>query len=183
MLAPPAFSATMAPNEALVMRIIFEDCLGFIRHGRTPFAKLPTRPAAAAAIEQLPARMPDRNKAVELLSPRYVASWGEDADGRHCYVGVNLAAPQAGVPMRLGVPTAGFLQRVTRRAADEGLRDALVADEFSPLATSTWSEPATGHDRGPLRPVSMSVMATTPADAEGNAEAGLIVMGGPPGGR
>ena len=136
-----------------------------------------------AAIEQLPIHMPDRDKAVELLSPRYVASWGEDADSRHCYVGVVFAAVRAGLPVRLGVPTAGFLQRVTSRAMEEGLGVALVADELSPLAISTWSEPETGHDRGPLRPVSMSIIATTPANADGIAEAGLIVMGGPPGTR
>ena len=183
MAAPPAFPATVAPDEPLVMQIIFEDCLGYVRRGSTPFQGLATRPAAAAGIEQLPARMPNRDKAVELLSPRYLASWGEDADSRHCHVGVVFAAVEAGAPVRLGVRAAGFLQRVTRRATDEGLRDALVADELSPLAISTWSEPQTGHDRGPLRPVSMSRLATTPADAEGIAEAGLIVMGGPPGGR
>ena len=173
----------MVPNEPLVMRIIFEDCLGYVRHGRTPFAGLATRPASRAAIEQLSARMPDRGNAVELLSPRYVASWGEDPDGRHCFVGTVFAAMEAGVPVRLGVPAAGFLRRVTLRAAAAGLPDAMVADELSPLATSRWSEPETGHDRGPLRPVSMSILATAPADARGIAEAGLIVMGGPPGGR
>lgn len=183
MAGSPAFSAPVAPNERLVTRVIFEDCLGYVRHGRTPFKGLATRPATPATIEQLPARMPDRDKAVELLSPRYVASWGEDADSRHCYVGVVFAAVEAGAPVQLGVPAAGFLQRVTRRAADEGLGDALVADELSPLSISSWSEPDTGHDRGPLRPVSMSITATTPADADGIAEAGLIVMGGPPGGR
>ena len=183
-MAPsPAASAPVVPDEPLVMRIIFEDCLGYVRHGHTPFQGLATRPADSTAIEQLPARMPDRGKAMELLSSRYVVSWGEDADSRHCYVGVVFAAVEADAPVRLGVPAAGFLQRVTRRAADEGLRDALVADEFSPLAISTWSEPETGHDRGPLRPVSMSLIATTSADATGVAEAGLIVMGGPPGGR
>ena len=165
------------------MRIIFEDCLGYVRDGRTPFGGLATRPASTAAIEQLPARMPDRDKAVEFLSPRYVASWGEDPDGRHCFVGTFFAAMEAGVPGQLGVPAIGFLQRVTLRAAAEGLLDSMVAEEFSPLATSRWSEPDTGHDRGPLRPVSMSILATVPADTRGVAEAGLIVMGGPFGGR
>jgi hypothetical protein len=178
-----AASPAVAPNEPLVMRIIFEDCLGYIRDRRTPFAGLATRPASKAAIEQLPARMPDRGKAVELLSTRYVASWGEDPDGRHCFVGTVFAATEAGVPVRLGMPAAGFLRPVTLRAAAVGLPDAMVADEFSPLATSLWSEPDTGHDRGPLRPVSVSILATAPIDARGIAEAGLIVMGGPPGGR
>ncbi len=165
------------------MRIIFEDCLGFVRDGKAPFAGLATRPASAAAKAQLPARMPNRAQAVELLSPRYVASWGEDADARHCYVGVAFTASDAGAPEQLGVPAASFLQRVTVRAAAEGLSDAMAADEVSPLAISSWSEPATGHEQGPLRPVSLSIIGTTPSDAQGIAEAGLIVMGGPPGGR
>ena len=182
MAALPAVSAQMAANEPLVMRIIFEDCLGYVRHGRTPFKGLATRPATAAVIEQLPARMPNRNDAVELLSPRYVASWGEDADSRYCYVGAVFKAVEAGVPVRLGVPAADFLRHVTRRALGEGLRDAMVADKFSQLSTSAWSEPDTGHDRGSLRPIGVSLMATTPTNAQGIAEAGLIVMGGPPGG-
>ncbi len=181
--ALPARAAEVESNEPLVMRIIFQDCLGYIRHGRVPFAGLPTRPAAAAAIRQLPARMPDREQAVELLSPRYTASWGEDANGRHCYVGSSFEADQAGVPRLLGAPARGFLERVTARATAEGLTQHGVADELSPLSTSFWSEPETGHDRGPERPVSFSLMATTAPDARGVADAGLILMGGPTGGR
>lgn len=181
--AAPAHPAPMERNEALVMRLIFEDCLGYVRHGRTPFKGLPTHPASQEAIDGLPGAMPDRGRAVELLSQRYVASWGEDADARHCYIGTVFSAVEAGVPARLGVPAAGFLERVTARAAAEGLRNAAVADRFSPLATSYWSEPETGHDQGPMRPVSVSIIASTPADDSGIADAGLILMGGPPGGR
>ncbi|WP_338662923.1 hypothetical protein VQH23_22600 [Pararoseomonas sp. SCSIO 73927] len=181
--APAARAAATESNEPLVMRIIFEECLGYVRAGRTPFQGLPTAPASAEAIARLPSRMPDRERAVQLLSPRYVASWGEDANGRHCYVGSEFAAVQAGLPGRLGVPVKGFLDRVTARAAKEGLRDAALGEEFSPLSISSWSEPETGHDRGPMRPVSFSLLATTPADAGGIADAGLIMMGGPTGGR
>jgi hypothetical protein len=183
LVASPARAATLEKNEPLVMRIIFEDCLGYVRQGRMPFRNLPTRPASAEVIEGLPSRMPDRERSVELLSLRYVASWGEDANGRHCTVGPVLAAVQAGAPGLLGVPVKGFLGRVTARAVAEGLRVAEVADSFSPLGLSSWSELATGHDSGPMRPVSFSLVATTPADARGIAEAGLIAMGGPPGGR
>lgn len=183
LVASPVRAAMLEKNEPLVMRIIFEDCFGYVREGRVPFAGLLTRPASADAIAQLPSRMPDRERAVEFLSPRYVASWGEDANGRHCYVGTVLLAVQRGMPGLLGVPVKGFLGRVTARATAEGLRDAVVADAFSPLGLSSWSESATGHDTGPGRPVSFSLIATTPADARGVAEAGLILMGGPPGGQ
>lgn len=177
----PARAAEVESNEPLVMRIIFEDCLGYVRRGQVPFAGLPTRPAAAAAIGRLPARMPNRDKAVELLSPRYTASWGEDANGRHCYVGSSFEADQAGLRGLLVAPAQGFLERATARANAEGLTEAGVAEELSPLASSYWSEPETGHDRGSLRPVSVSVLATTAPDARGVAEVGLILMGGPPG--
>jgi len=68
--ASPAHAAEIEENEPLVMRLIFEDCLGYIRHGRTPFEGLATRPASREAIDQIPRRAPDREKAVELLSPR-----------------------------------------------------------------------------------------------------------------
>ena len=69
-------------NEALVMRLVFQDCLGYLRHGRIPFEGLPTRPASAAVRRQFPPAMPDRNQIVELLSPRYAAAWGGDGNGR-----------------------------------------------------------------------------------------------------
>ncbi|MCR0985067.1 hypothetical protein [Roseomonas populi] len=178
-----AGAAELEKNEPLVMRIIFEDCLGYVRAGRTPFGGLPTGPATAEAIRGLPLRMPDRERAVQLLSPRYVASWGEDENGRHCYVGSDFAAGQVGAPGLLGVPAKGFLGRVTARAAAEGMTEAGVADGFSPLATSYWSEPGTGAESGPARPVRFTLLATTAPDARGIAEAGLILMAGPPGRR
>ncbi|MEN5084340.1 hypothetical protein ABE438_17805 [Bosea sp. TWI1241] len=167
-------------DEALVMRLIFEDCLGYVRHGRTPFAGLATRPAPPAVIAELPARMPDRDKAVELLSPRYVASWGADAMARHCMVRTVFEAAQAGAPAKLGVRAAGFVARVDARAKAAGLTQAETAERFSPIASNLWSEPGTGHESGPLRPVSLSLLATTPPDADGIADAGLFVMAGPP---
>jgi hypothetical protein len=128
-------------DEALVMRLIFEDCLGYVRHGRTPFAGLATRPAPPAVIAELPARMPDRDKAVELLSPRYVASWGADAMARHCMVRTVFEAVQAGAPAKLGVKAEGFVSRVDARAKAAGLTQAETAEHFSPIASNLWSEP------------------------------------------
>ncbi|MEE7458437.1 hypothetical protein MPAR168_08995 [Methylorubrum populi] len=181
--ALPAHSAEIEENEPLVMRLIFEDCLGYIRHGRTPFGGLATRPASREAIDQLPRRAPDREKAVELLSPRYVASWGRDADGRHCLIFTVWSGLRDGLPMRLGVRAKDFLGRVTEKARAAGLNEALPADAFSPLATSLWSETSTGHDSGPLRPVSLTILPTGGDEVGGLMDAGLIAMGGPPQGR
>lgn len=181
--ALPAHSAEIEENEPLVMRLIFEDCLGYIRHGRTPFGGLATRPASREAIDRLPRRAPDREKAVELLSPRYVASWGRDADGRHCLIFTVWLGLRVGLPMRLGVRAKDFLGRVTEKARAAGLNEALPADTFSPLATSLWSETSTGHDSGPLRPVSFTILPTGGDEVGGLMDAGLIAMGGPPQGR
>lgn len=181
--AIPAQAAPIEENEPLVMRLIFEDCLGYIRHGRTPFEGLATRPASREAIDQIPRRAPDREKAVELLSPRYVAAWGRDADGRHCLIFTVWSALRDGLPARLGVRAKDFLGRVTERARAAGLDEALPADTFSPLATSLWSETSTGHDSGPLRPVSFTILPTGGDEASGLMDAGLIVAGGPPQGR
>lgn len=178
----PLCASEVQAGEPLVMRIIFEDCLGYIRHGRVPFQGLATRPAHPERIRELPARMPDREKSVELLSPRYVASWGEDMNARHCRVSSSHAAGVAEVPALLGVPAKGFLERVTARAAAEGMREGSVADELSPLSVNSWSEPQTDEGNGARRHVSFSLVATTRADARGMVDAGIIVMGGPPGG-
>ncbi|MBO1018498.1 hypothetical protein IPV08_00755 [Methylobacterium sp. SD274] len=179
----PASAAPIEENEPLVMRIIFEDCLGYIRHGRTPFRGLATRPASREAIDTIPHRAPDREKAVELLSPRYVASWGQDNNGRHCLIRTVWQAEPDARPMRLGVRSEGFLQRVDARARAEGLTSSGMADAFTPISVSSWSEGETGHDSGPLRPVSFSLVASAADEARGLADAGVIAMGGPPQGR
>ena len=69
--------------------------------------------------------------------------------------------------------------RDTGRTATEGLTESEVADAFSPLVTSFWSEPGPEPDSGPRRRVGLSLIATTPVDARGIADAGLILMGGP----
>lgn len=181
--AIPVRAAPIEENEPLVMRIIFEDCLGYIRHGRTPFQGLATRPASREAIDTIPRRAPDREKAVELLSPRYVASWGQDGHGRHCLIRTVWQAEPDARPMRLGVRSEGFLQRVDARARAEGLTSSGMADAFTPISVSSWSEGETGHDSGPLRPVSFSLVASAADEAGGLADAGVIAMGGPPQGR
>ncbi|CAA2136458.1 hypothetical protein [Methylobacterium bullatum] len=179
----PASAAPIEENEPLVMRIIFEDCLGYIRHGRTPFQGLATRPASREAIDTIPSRAPDREKAVELLSPRYVASWGQDGNGRHCLIRTIWQAEHDTRPVRLGVASDGFLQRVDARARAEGLTSSGMADAFTPISVSSWSEGETGHDSGPLRPISFSLVASGADEARGLADAGVIAMGGPPQGR
>ncbi len=169
-------------HEALVMRLVFDDCLGFLRHGRTPFQGLATRPASAAGARQFPAAMPDRNQIVELLSPRYLAAWGADANGRHCIVKLALDPWPPPEPGLLGVRPAGFVARVTARATAAGLSQHPGPGEaFSPLNVTTWSEPETGADTGPQRPIRIVLMpAGQNADGSVVVEVGTIVSGGPP---
>ena len=168
-------------NEALVMRLVFKDCLGFLRHGRTPFEGLATRPAPEAVRTQFPAAMPDRNQIIELLSPRYAAAWGGNAGGRHCIVMTVLDPWPPPGPGLLGVRPAGFVARVTARAAAAGLRNHPAPDEaFSPLSVTTWGEPETGHEMGPLRPIRVVIMPTSRSEDGRVMDVGSIVAAGPP---
>ena len=179
--ARPARAEEIRENEPLVMRLVFEDCLGYLRHGRIPFEALPTRPASAAVAKQFPAAMPDRNQIVELLSPRYAAAWGADGNGRHCIVktiGDPWPPPPPGL---LGVRPEEFVARVTARAAAEGITDHPPPNEhFSPLIMTTWAEPDTGHDTGPLRPIRIVIAPTSRNEDASLMDVGLIVAAGPP---
>ena len=167
----------------MVMRLIFDDCLGYVRHGRTPFQGLATRPASQVAAEHFPALMPNREQIVELLSPRYAAAWGEDQDYRYCILRTIFDDLPSRGPGLLGVRPPGFVARVTERAVAEGFTERSPENEFSFIVINTWSEPDTGHDSGPLRPVRFN-MIPSDISADGSlADAGLMVMGGPPLGR
>lgn len=175
-------------NEPLVMRLIFEDCLGYVRHGRTPFKGLATRPASPAAAAQIPGPMFSFGPKVELLSPRYVAAWGSGEGSRYCSVLTVLAgnAPSGGRgagPGLLGVRPDGFIARVTARAVAHGITERSVGEEFSPTSLNSWYDRETGHNSGPLRPISFSLIPTGNTGDGGLVDAGLIVMGGPPQGR
>ena len=179
----PSRAEEIRENEPLVMRLIFVDCLGYLRHGRTPFEGLATRPASEAAAMRFPAAMPNRNQIVELLSPRYAAAWGADGNGRHCIVQTTSDPWPPQAPALLGVQPKGFVARVTARAAEEGLTQHPDGGEFSPLVIPTWSEPESGHDVGSLRPIRIVVAPTINSGNGSLVDAGLIVTGGPPQGR
>ncbi len=172
----PAHAAAVEENEALVMRIVFEECLGYIRSGTMPFVGLHTGPASEEAAKTLHPMMRAHGTAVELLSPRYVASWGEAADSRFCAVMTVYGTPDPG---KLGVRPESFIAHVDDRAAQAGLTLAETSGVFSPVNSTRWAEPVTGTDAVPQRPVSVSIMPTAATADESLMDAGLIVMGGP----
>lgn len=175
----PVEAQEMATNEDLVMRLIFEDCLGYIRNGTTPFEGLATRPASAAAVAELPGYLRHATPPLQLLSSRYVASWGSDEKNSYCSVRTvwdDIADSQG----LLGVKTQGFISRLAKRAIAAGLTERDPGEAFSPVSTISFHEPPTGHDTGPLRPISFVVLPTEENPDSGLSDAGLLVMGGPP---
>ncbi|GGF79692.1 hypothetical protein GCM10007301_44700 [Azorhizobium oxalatiphilum] len=175
----PAAATEVEENEALVMRIVFEDCLGYIRAGTTPFAGLDTRPASEEALKAVHRTMRAHGTTVQLLAPRYVAAWGEAPDARFCVV--HTVYGENGPPGdgKLGVRPEGFIARVTERAAKAGLTHAETSDVFSPVHSTRWAEPETGFEAGPKRPIALSLMPTAANADKSLLDAGLIVMGGP----
>lgn len=178
--APPIQAGEIEENEPMVMRLIFTDCLGYIRNDKTPFQGLATRPASAEAIDTLNARLPDRDKAIELLSPRYVAAWGADNDARYCTVQTVWDGKQPYGTGLLGVRPTGFIERVTERAAAVGISERDPGEEFSPTTVMSWYEPDTGYETGPMRPIRFAVLPTNGTDDGSLVDVGLIIMGGPP---
>lgn len=165
-------------NEALVMRLVFQDCLGFMREDREPFVDLETGEPSSDAFDSLPTFMSEQN-VVQVLSPRYVAAWGQDDDARFCTVrSVWGEKGQIGEPI-LGVDHNGFLKRVTAAAIAAGLTYYEPEMEFSPLSTTYWSEPETGFWDGAQRPITLTVMPTDASDENGLMDVGIIIMGGP----
>lgn len=138
-------------NEALVMRLIFQDCLGYVRDGTAPFADLalaPLRPEVEMRLVPAVRQLPDRH---QLLSGRYYAYWGQTATDRLCVI--SAADDFASFPALLTVWPEGFLDRMTRRAAAEGLSEHDLPATFDMFGTPMWSEP--GDDPAELRIVTI----------------------------
>jgi len=174
-----ARATTVRQNEATVMRLIFDDCLGYVRDDRVPFRDLSTRPASAAAIRDLMSPPLDRVGVVTLFSGRYIADWGAGKGDRFCVIRMRVDDAGNRAPAVLGVYEKGFVARVTARALREGIsqRDG---DTFDAPSITSWHQPDSGHETGPLRPISFTVMPTARDARTGVAEVGIIVMGGPP---
>ncbi len=150
-MAIPSGAEDRPDAEALVMRLIFQDCLGYVRDGSPPFAALalgPLRPEVEAGLPEAARRLPDRH---ELLSPRYYTHWGKDGTTRLCVI--SAADDYARFPALLTVRHEGFLDRVSQRAAAEGLTEHALPERFDMHGTPTWSEP--GNDPAELRIVAI----------------------------
>ncbi|QTD56382.1 hypothetical protein [Parasphingorhabdus cellanae] len=160
---------TIPDNETLVMRIIFDDCLGFIQKDITPFQGLLLLPITVKGSDALRARYTENGAIHHLFSDRYVVAWGEDSDDRYCIV---LTSRPSDQPMMLGVKRAGFLKRLTKRADAAGMTENNMPGPFSPLYTMSWRSPDEDGQSG-LR---MVVMPSGSSKDKQIADAGIIVV-------
>ena len=163
-------------NEPPVMRIVFDDCLGFVRDGEVPFEGLKTFPIDAETLERSGsvARrfVPVSAQAAHLLEDRYVAAWGRDDRGfSFCTLSTAWGATS---PRRLGVRAEGFVARLAARAKREGLSEAFFeSPDLHPLEIPSISEP--GDDPDELR---FSIATTSAGPDRTLVDVGLLVMGG-----
>ncbi len=107
----------------------------------------------------------DRVGAVTLFSGRYVADWGAGTGDRFCMIRMRPDDTGNRAPAMLGV-REGISQR--------------DGDAFDPLSITSWHQPDSGHETGPLRPISFTVMPAARDARTGVAEVGIVAMGGPP---
>lgn len=169
---PSAFASEpqiIEDNEPLVMRIIFDDCIGFIKEDIAPFKGLSLLPITAEGRDWLPRSRRDKGETRHLFSDRYVVAWGEDNMSRYCMVLTSIPSEK---PMMLGVKRSGFLERLTKRADAIGMTENDLPAIFSPLYTTSWREPL---DDG-MSELRMVVMPTGGQDDQEMVDAGLIMV-------
>lgn len=168
-LALPAAAQTIAVNEPLVMRLIFDDCLGYVVDKRAPFEGLDMSDLSPE-VERSLLKVERRHNRKHLLSDRYYAIWGEDEHGRHCMI---RSVDDPRLPALLGVQTAGFLDRLSARAAAAGMTEADVDPPiFDALHVHGWSEPGGDNDRE-LR---MTVLPALAPEGSEVLDIGLIIV-------
>ena len=124
-------------NEALVMRIIFEDCIDFVETNTPPFQGLKLLPITEEGKSYFPKPALETAEMRFLLSDRYPVAWGADDTTRYCMVMTNQGSQSSA---QLGVQADGFLDRMTERSAAIGLTEANLTPPLSPLRTNDWSE-------------------------------------------
>jgi hypothetical protein len=124
----PAAAQERVDNEPLVLRRILDGCLGVLRTGRRPFSGLAPGPPRAEVEARLPAAaqaLPGRH---HLLSERYLVYQGEQGTDRLCVI--SAMDDHARFPPLLTVPHAGYMDRASPRATEEGLTDFALPERF-----------------------------------------------------
>lgn len=160
-------------NEPLVMRIIFDDCIGFIKKDITPFEGLSLSPITPKGTDMLHAGRTGKGEKRHLFSDLYVVAWGQDNRTRYCIL---LTSRTSDEPAMLGVTRTGFLERLTKRADAVGMTENDLPASFSPFHNTSWREPDVNGNLG-LR---MSVMPTDSSEDQERVDAGLIIVAAEP---
>lgn len=159
-------------SEALVMALIFDRCLPYLRGERTePFDGLAIGPLTPEDEADLFRPLTAGQFAAPILGPRYIGVWGDGGEGRRmCFLHWRLDADNTG---DLDVDARFFVHRLDRRFAQAGLdgHDAPDDMRFSPLMTRSWF---VADDPDGIRVLVM------PGDSAGAvAEAALIIGAAP----
>ena len=165
----PVLAQDITENEALLMRIVFDDCIGFVEENRPPFSDLSTLPITQAGKHLVPLKLRETGQIRHLFSPRYVAAWGDDTQRRYCMI---MTDPVAGGDMVLGVRYDGFIDRFTARAASVGISNAYPDNALSALVLSTWDVPNMPENKR----LSVTLVPTGASEDESILDVGLIVV-------
>ncbi|GAA0483313.1 hypothetical protein GCM10009096_27140 [Parasphingorhabdus litoris] len=159
----------IADNEPRVMRIIFDDCLGFVQNDIAPFAGMMLLPITDKGRDVLHPRYATNDSLFHLFSDRYVVTWGEDEEDRYCIL---LTSQPSHEPMMLGVERTSFLERLTKRANAVGMTENGMPGPFSPLNTMSWRTP----DEDGKTKLRMVVMPSGGSDDQDMVDAGIIIV-------
>lgn len=154
-LAAPLAAQTpqITEDEPLVMRLVFDECVGFVVDGTEPFDGLPLFGISPQGASILNDRLPADAARYHIFSTRYVATWGHDDSYPFCLIQSDLESDEPGV---LGVAPEDFRLRMHLRAPEYGLDSGSLVNKFTPLVTPYWVSPIGDGTTG----VSVVVMPT-----------------------
>ena len=117
--ALPATAQEIEANEALLMRLIFDDCVGFVKDGLEPFKGLETDDLNPEEREQFKELVEDGGLSIQMVENRtYVAVWGKLENAPTCLI--TPKSNQISEPL-LTVRKREFIEQATLRALAEGL--------------------------------------------------------------
>jgi|GEM_PF-2133969 len=150
LLPLPAAAQDFEENEALLMRLTFDDCAGFVKDGIDPFDGLETEELSAeekSVVEHIGKDV----SATVIQNRTYFASWGTFAGIKICIIfrGFERQDQQTS-----GIPLQRLLDQADLRAEDLGL---LISpqDTDSGFVERDWIE--AGVDRRKALMVSMTL--------------------------
>lgn len=143
-LTGPATSEQhVVDTETMALKLLFDECLRFVRDGTTPFVSSRTVPLSASDASDLYLTPAEGLSFVRFRDIGYLGVWGDYEGERLCHMSV-VHLPDSAPPLSVSIDRAVDL--IKARAEEEGFQTVDESNDSDGIEMN-WTEAGAGPDQ------------------------------------